>query len=159
MADIFLSYANEDRERVATLARELLSHGWSVWWDRVIPAGRVFDEVIEEEIDSAKCIIVVWSHSSVKSRWVKTEAEEGSARGILVPVLIDEVTIPLAFRRIQAASFLDWRGTLPHSGFDQLVQDLTRVLGQPNVLEAATSQSASSSDLDVQTTELLETSS
>ena len=53
MADIFLSYASEDRDRVRPLVESLEEHGWSVWWDREIHAGPRFDQVIEEEIDKA----------------------------------------------------------------------------------------------------------
>ena len=37
------------------------------------------------------------------SRWVQEEAEDGLAADKLVPVAIDNVTIPSGFRRIQAA--------------------------------------------------------
>ena len=53
MADIFLSYASDDRERIAPLVAALERQGWSVWWDRSIPPGRNFDEVLEEEIRSS----------------------------------------------------------------------------------------------------------
>ncbi|MCZ6871640.1 MAG: TIR domain-containing protein [Gammaproteobacteria bacterium] len=33
MADIFLSYASEDRERVRPLVAALETGGFSVWWD------------------------------------------------------------------------------------------------------------------------------
>ncbi len=36
MADIFLSYASEDRERVIPLVEALQADGFSVWWDRNI---------------------------------------------------------------------------------------------------------------------------
>lgn len=39
MADIFLSYASEDRERIVPLARLLEGCGWSVFWDRKTPIG------------------------------------------------------------------------------------------------------------------------
>ena len=129
MADIFISYSREDRERAHDLANALERTGWSVWWDRIIPAGRTFDEVIEEAIDAAKCVVVVWSEISVKSRWVRTEAEEGAHRGILVPVLIDDVRIPLAFRRIQAADLTDWDGSGTSPAFQRLVADIKTVLG------------------------------
>lgn len=32
MADIFISYATEDRERAKALAEALELRGWSVWW-------------------------------------------------------------------------------------------------------------------------------
>ena len=40
MSDIFLSYASDDRSRARSLAEALEAQGWSVWWDRIIPAGR-----------------------------------------------------------------------------------------------------------------------
>ncbi len=135
MSDIFISYAIEDRERAKILAEALEAQDWSVWWDRVIPAGRTFDEVIEEAIDAAKCIVVMWSEASVKSRWVRTEAEEGAHRGILVPVLIEDVRIPLAFRRIQAADLIDWDGSDAFPALQKLVADIKAVLG-PSSAEA-----------------------
>ena len=56
MADIFLSYAREDRELVRKVASALESNGWTVWWDRNIIAGHAFDEVIERELHGAKCM-------------------------------------------------------------------------------------------------------
>ena len=103
MADIFISYARADRPRAEQLAQALERDGWSVWWDREIPPGRSFDEVIEEALAQARCVIVVWSEASVRSEWVKTEAAEAAARRILVPILADGARIPLEFRRIQAA--------------------------------------------------------
>ncbi len=36
MADIFLSYVQEDRERAKVLVRALEQKGWSVWWFRTL---------------------------------------------------------------------------------------------------------------------------
>ena len=115
--------------RSSELAHALETHGWSVWWDRRIPAGRTFDEVIEEAIEATRSVIVLWSSKSVSSRWVKTEAGEGAARDILVPVLIEKVRIPLAFRRIHAADFTAWNGKDTEPSFQRLVEDLTALLG------------------------------
>ena len=120
MANIFISYANEDRERAGRLARVLESCGWSVWWDRKIIAGQTFDEAIERELEAAKCVIVLWSEKSIGSEWVKNEAAVAAERDVLVPVLIDRVKLPLEFRRRQTADLVGWDGDFGHEGFQAL---------------------------------------
>jgi hypothetical protein len=128
MSDIFISYARADKDRAELLAEAFSRQGWSVWWDREIPPGKSFDETIENALTSARCVIVLWSKDSVSSRWVKTEAAEGAARGILVPALIDKIQIPLEFKRIEAADLCDWQGDSPHSEFDQLLETIANLL-------------------------------
>ncbi len=128
MTDIFLSYANDDSASAEKLAAALEKLGWSVWWDRKIPAGRVFEEVIEEAIDAASCVIVLWSKSSVNSRWVKTEASEGADRQVLVPVLLDGSRIPLAFRQIQTARLEAWDGDPDSPLISELADSIRHVI-------------------------------
>jgi len=130
MSDIFLSYASEDRETAHKFADALEALGWSVWWDREIPPGKTFDQVIEEELNSARCVMVLWSFESVRSRWVRTEASAAMDRECLVPVLIDTVAIPLEFKRIQAAALMDWDGDTANPEFERLVQAVRQMLGQ-----------------------------
>jgi len=85
MSDIFISYARADKHKAELLADAFSRKGWSVWWDRQIPPGQSFDDTIESALNSARCVIVLWSTHSVSSRWVKTEAAEGADRGILFP--------------------------------------------------------------------------
>jgi hypothetical protein len=59
MSEIFISYSSSDRARIQTLVKALEGQGWSVWWDRDIPPGNTYDRVIEEELKTAKCVIVV----------------------------------------------------------------------------------------------------
>lgn len=131
MSDISVSYSKADRGKAEEIAAALEQQGYSVWWDRRILLWETFDTVIEAALDAAKCVIVLWSRTSVASKWVKAEASEGDRRGILVPVLIDEVKIPLAFRFIEAADLRDWEGTLPHPEFDNLVKAVARIFGRP----------------------------
>jgi TIR domain len=128
MSDIFISYAREDVARVEPLAKALESEGWSVWWDPLITPGRSFDLIIEEALKSTRCVIVIWSNSSVASAWVLDEAWDGAERRILLPILIEDIKIPLGFRRIQAVNMVNWQGELPHSSFDKLKQALSTML-------------------------------
>lgn len=134
MNDIFISYAKEDQSRVEPLAKALEEQGWSVWWDPKIPPGKIFSQVIEEAINAAKCVIVLWSDESVISDWVQNEAAEGARRGILVPALIDNVQIPFEFRRIQAADLTDWIAGSNHSGFIILLSAISEIV-EPSSLK------------------------
>lgn len=122
MSDIFISYAREDKDKAKLLAEAFSQQGWSVWWDRQIPPGKSFDETIEAALNAARCVIVLWSKESVLSRWVKTEAAEGAQRGILVPILVEQVPIPLEFKRIEAADLSDWRIGSSHPEFDEVLK-------------------------------------
>lgn len=101
MIDVFVSYKSDDRERVKPIVEALENAGWEVWWDKHVEAGRAFDREIETAIDEAKCVLVVWSTTSIDSDWVRNEASEGLDRGVLVPIALDDVRPPLAFRRQQ----------------------------------------------------------
>jgi hypothetical protein len=124
MADIFLSYAREDEPRARLLATALEAQGWSVWWDRRIPHGKDFNSYIQEQLDAARCIVVLWSKASVASQFVRDEASEGFD-GRLVPALIEHVKQPLGFRQLHAADLTDWDGAQGHEEFERLVGSIT----------------------------------
>jgi adenylate cyclase len=86
MADVFISYARVDKARVAPLVAAIEARGWSVWWDSEINPGQEFDDQIDAQLMSAKAVLVVWTPTSVASRWVRGEARDAADRGVLVPV-------------------------------------------------------------------------
>ena len=134
--DVFLSYAAEDRDRARQVAEALKECGWSVWWDRNIVAGEAFDQTIERQLESAKCVVVLWSNAAVASEWVKNEAASAAERQVLVPALLDDVKIPLEFRRRQTANLLEWNGDASHEGFQALREGVAARVGSAVVAPA-----------------------
>ena len=108
MADVFVSYARSDKARVAPLVAAIEAQGWSVWWDPEIDAGQQFDDQIEAELKAAKAVVVVWTPTSVASRWVRGEAREAADRGTLVPVRFDGASLPMDVRAIHTTDLDDW---------------------------------------------------
>jgi hypothetical protein len=108
MADIFISYAREDRECARVLAETLEHRGWSVWWDHELYAGQNFDLVIEQEIAGARAAIVMWSASSVDSEYVRAEATRARELNKLLPIRIDSALVPLRFANIHTIDLSPW---------------------------------------------------
>jgi tetratricopeptide (TPR) repeat protein len=130
MADIFISYKREDIVLAKTLANMLSEFGWTVWWDHDIPAGKDYDQIIEEQLASAKCIIVLWSALSINSRNVKDEANEALKRNVLIPVLIGRVSPPLGFRMIQSISWNE-NNQVQEDELNELLKQSKRLIGDP----------------------------
>ena len=110
LADIFVSYARADHERVAPLVAALEAEGWSIWWDPEISPGEEFDAMISRELERAKAVLAVWTPISVNSRWVRGEARDGADRGLLVPVRLDGARLPIDFRALHTIDLDGWNG-------------------------------------------------
>ena len=128
MTDIFVSYAREDEARVKPIVELLEEKGWDVFWDRSIPPGKSFYEHIEEQLDGARCVVVIWSKHSVASDWVLAEAEEGKSRKILVPLMIDEIRPRIGFRHLHAADLTTWNHEVTHPQFRACIDAIAALL-------------------------------
>ena len=131
MSDIFVSYTNDDIACAEMLALALQSYGWSVFWDRTIPAGELWREVIGRELKQARCVVALWSKAAIGSAWVQDEAEYGRRQGTLVPILIENVEPPYGFQSIQTARLVNWDGNDGSPAFKRLVEDVTARIGPP----------------------------
>ena len=67
---------------------------------------------IQNALDQARCVIVVWSVASVgpAGEFVHDEASSAKSRGIYLPVVIDDVAPPLGFRQVQSLDLVGWHG-------------------------------------------------
>jgi TIR domain/YARHG domain len=112
VADIFISYASDDRTEAAALAGFLEDAGFKVWWDRRLIPGQEFHSTIERMIKDCKVAIVIWTETSIKSRWVLGEAETAANSDKLLPVRVDILApskLPIAFRALHTIPLRDRR--------------------------------------------------
>jgi len=124
MADVFVSYARVDKARVAPIVAALEARGWSVWWDPEIAAGQQFDDQIETQLAAAKCVVVIWTPTSVASRWVRGEAREAADRGILVPVRFEDARLPMDVRALHTTDLDKWGNDPASPSFQEVLRAL-----------------------------------
>lgn len=135
MADVFVSYKAEDRRRVRPLVEALESDGLSVWWDAQIGGGDEWRRSIEQQLDGAKCVLVVWSRRSTaaEGRFVRDEASRAMERGVYLPVRIDNVRLPLGFGETQALSLTGWKGKRDDGRFQAVLGAVRAIVaGKPH---------------------------
>lgn len=131
MADVFVSYKAEDRQRVAPLVRALESDGFSVWWDAHIGAGDDWRETILRHLEAAKCVIVIWSRRSIgpQGQFVRDEASRAVRRRSYLPIRIDRVDPPLGFGETQAHDLVGWKGDALDVRYQEVLGNLRERFG------------------------------
>lgn len=110
MADVFISYAREDRPRAEMVARALSAAGIEAFWDTEIPPGQTWADYIEAKLTNCKALIVLWSEHSTKSQWVREEARLARDKHKLIPAMLDNSAVPFGFGEVQAANLTGWNG-------------------------------------------------
>lgn len=111
MASVFLSYNRYDDGKARRMARAMEKAGHSVWWDLHVRGGAQFSKAIEDALQAADVVVVLWSKSSVDSAWVRDEAAAGRDSGRLIPLSLDGTSPPLGFRQFQTLNFSRWTGS------------------------------------------------
>jgi hypothetical protein len=129
---VFVSYAHEDRDRVEPLVNALAVR-FNVWWDQDIELGDIWRQTLMEKLDSARCVLVVWTAASVSARhdFIWSELDRVKDRGIVVPVKLDKsAKIPPGFDQMQHLDLTLWtgRGTKP---LQELFSRIKRLLARP----------------------------
>lgn len=133
MADVFISYRKADRAKAEALAKALKVENLDVWWDVALETGETFDQKIQGVLEQCKAVIVLWSKESVKSEWVRAESSIGRERGILVPVMIQHVNIPVPFNLLHTADLTGWHGDRAHPGYRDVVREVKELAGKTSV--------------------------
>jgi TolB-like protein len=134
--DIFLSYSREDQARARQFAESLGREGFTVWWDQTLRSGENYDQVTESALRAAKAVVVLWSRTSVASRWVRAEATLADRNHTLLPVMIEPCERPIMFELTQSAELWHWQGNARDRVWLNLVADVRNLVN--SVSEAAT---------------------
>ena len=107
--NIFISYAQADRDYAEALVESLKLAGSSVWHDKQIGGGDDWDSEIQNALRSASVVVLVVSQAALSSQYVNYEIGSAMSAGIpVIPVLVGEVaSLPSHLRHIHA---VDARG-------------------------------------------------
>lgn len=133
MTTVFLSYKSEDRARAERLVRAIEGAGLKVWWDQNLGAGDDWRRQLGERLDAAACVVVLWSRKSTgpEGQFVQDEASRAIRRGTYLPVLLDDVELPLGFGAVQAHLMVGWQGSARDPRLKALLDRVCTQLEQP----------------------------
>ena len=94
---IFLSYSLEDSDTACQVVQAIEQKGWPISWERFAEPNVITTLALREALNTADCVVVLWSRDSIRSAEVLDEARYGRSSGILVQAAIDDVPIPMPF--------------------------------------------------------------
>jgi adenylate cyclase len=137
VSDVFISYARSTASQAKAVAEALRALGYDVWRDDELPAHRSYAEVIEERLQAAKAVVVVWSAEAVKSEWVQSEADQARAAHKLVQLTLDRAKLPMPFDRIQCADLAGWTGDPDAPDWRKVVASVGDLVGGDRSLAPA----------------------
>lgn len=149
MPKIFISYSSIDRPVVETLVKALSSFGWNLFWDGDIQLSENWHQKIAEELAAAACTIVLWTKNSVRSFVVIEEAMYSRQRGVLLPVLLENVSPPSGFLTLQCVDLSTWRNDEGDANFRRLCKAIAGHAGDPmnvKLTEAAAARTDGEAD-------------
>jgi hypothetical protein len=107
MNDLFLSHSWEDKPFAFRLEADLNGHGVAVWVDHseLRPSQVLIDE-LQDAIEEARALGLLWSADASRSRWVKTEWQAAFLlEKTLVPCRLDDTALPLFLRTLLCCDF------------------------------------------------------
>ena len=130
---IFLSYSRKDSEFVLDIAKTLRDAGANIWLDQLdIEPGTSWDDSVENALQNSDTLLIFLSNTSVNSKNVRDEYSYAfDEKKRIVPVLIEDCTIPFRLRRLQYADFTQERSIGLKTLLDTLNLDNNNLSDQP----------------------------
>lgn len=109
MVDLCITYGLREVLWVNKLASLLDSEGYVVCWEHaVVPGDDVRTDESIQSLNDAKCVLAIWSETSVDDFWVLSDAERAVQQDKLISVIARSVIIPEAFRDSEAIFMTTW---------------------------------------------------
>ena len=121
---VFVSYARADEPHAERVTEAVRAKGYELWRDDELPAHRPYAEVIQERLDSAEAVIVLWSAQSSTSQWVRAEADRARNRGVIIQATLDGTIPPIPFDQIQCADLSGSQNPTAAPGWGKLIASL-----------------------------------
>lgn len=156
MADVFISYAREDRAKLDKIASAFEALEVSYFVDSSMAAGTIFDEVLSAELQAAKAVLVVWTSKALASKWVRAEASFALEHGKLVAVFLDKVILVPPFNLVHAADLIQWSGDLDDTEFVAMLRRIGDLCAKPHLPEVAVRLQNKIKDLEPAVLRMLE---
>lgn len=131
MAHVFVSYARSTSAQAQLIAQRLRDAGREVWIDDQLLAHRAFADVIEEQLNKAAAVVVVWSADAVRSEWVRAEANRARRAAKLVQVRLQPCGLPMPFDQIHCVDLAGWSGDPAAAPWRSVLASVAAVIGAP----------------------------
>ena len=124
---IFLSFAHIDRELADYVVDYLQKYNFNVWFDKEIPSGTRWEEVIANKIENCWMMVFLATQNSLASEWCGKELGFANAEGKkFINVVIGNPTFPAWFKLSYSSYQFLYEEKFPNrkAMLEKLVEDL-----------------------------------
>jgi TIR domain len=114
VAEVFVAYAQKDRDAVGPIIEAIRQAKLSVWHPGMMTPGENWDEQIAHQIKTAISTVFVWSNAAAQSEFLQREiraAMQAWSSERLVLATLDDTPLPVGLRDLSPISLRDASGT------------------------------------------------
>lgn len=132
MVDVFISYRHKKRKVVVPMVRALRALSIDAWFDGHIVNTDEYDLEINQKLNAASSVLVVWCEEALKSRWVLAEARKAYESRRLIQISLGNVVLPVPYNIEPITVFPHFRHVNPiHSrAWEEVVEAIERNTGR-----------------------------
>lgn len=131
---IFLSYSSQNQSQADRISDFLSDSGFEHWVDgENLRGGDQFEKIILKRIETARCVVVLLTKSSLESDWVRKEIEAALACNVPIIPISNVPAVELrksigkqvwASKLVQSVQFISYNQNLTSRIFDKLYEAL-----------------------------------